>query len=90
MAGDLSNPTFLAGRGGRFAGKPRLGPDGRACRSPTLRGGALECGPGDPEGENVCFKLVEFPGLLINKRVSMASCSLTFLCGEYIVWSRWL
>jgi hypothetical protein len=44
-----------------------------------LLGGALGCGPGEPDGEKLCFKLAEFPGLLINKSVSMASCSLTFL-----------
>lgn len=77
-------PLVVApGREGLLDGRPLRGPDGRACRLPAPPGrGAAECGPGDPDGEKPCFKLAELPGLLMKSRVSMASCSRTFLCGE--------
>jgi hypothetical protein len=49
---------------------------------PVLEGTLAWDEPGDPEGEKACFKLVEFPGVLMKSRVSMASCSLSSFWGE--------
>jgi hypothetical protein len=73
----LSKPGLLVGWACRCDdGNGFLGPEGKACRTNGLA--APKFGPGEPVGEKACFRLAEFPGLLMKSRDSMASCSLTF------------
>lgn len=89
---DLSKTTFLGCAGGLAEGRALRedAEEGSAC---LARGGwrwdcwwdGWEFGPGEADSEKECFRLVELPGLLMNKSVSMASCSRTFLCGELMM-----
>lgn len=73
MPGDLSKPTFLPGKvAGRCEGRAFRGPLGSACLPPVLRGG-IGCAPGEPDGEKLCLRFAEFPGLLMKSKLSAAS-----------------
>ena len=73
MPGDLSKPTFLLEDvPGRCEGRALRGPLGSACLPAVLRGGA-GCAPGETDGEKLCLRLAELPGLLMKSRLSAAS-----------------